>query len=141
MLDTYVKLLKDNAIKVTPQRLEILRYLDQHHTHPTVDEIYSALKTKNPALSKTTVYNSIETLKKHKLIQSLTISGSETRYDLTGRLHHHFLCQCCGAIIDINISCPNINTIIQNGHRVDEVHGYFKGICRDCIQKGRTTDG
>jgi Fe2+ or Zn2+ uptake regulation protein len=141
MLNTYVKLLKDNAIKITPQRLEILRYLDEHHTHPTVDEIYSALKTKNPSLSKTTVYNALETLKKHKLIQCLTISGSETRYDITRKLHHHFLCQSCGAIIDIEITCPNINTIIQNGHRVDEVHGYFKGICKACIKKGRTSCG
>jgi Fe2+ or Zn2+ uptake regulation protein len=141
MLNTYVKLLKDHAIKITPQRLEILRYLDEHHTHPTVDEIYSALKTKTPSLSKTTVYNSLETLKTHKLIQSLTISGPETRYDITRRLHHHFLCQCCGAIIDIEITCPNVNKIIQDGYRVDEVHGYFKGICKECIKKGRTSRG
>ena len=41
MLEHYVKLLKTNAIKITPQRLEILKYLSEHHTHPTVDEIYS----------------------------------------------------------------------------------------------------
>ena len=141
MLDTYVKLLKDNTIKITPQRLEILKYLAEHHTHPTVDQIYSALKTKNPSLSKTTVYNSLETLKKHKLIQSITISGSETRYDITQGLHHHFLCQCCGAIIDIEIACPNINKIVQGGHHVEEVHGYFKGVCKDCIKKGRNAHG
>ena len=141
MLDTYVKLLKDNTIKITPQRIEILKYLSQHHTHPTVDQIYSALKTKNPSLSKTTVYNSLETLKKHKLIQSITISGSETRYDITQGLHHHFLCHCCSAIIDIEIACPNINKIIQSGHHVEEVHGYFKGVCKDCIKKGRTAHG
>jgi Fe2+ or Zn2+ uptake regulation protein len=141
MLNTYVKLLKDNAIKITPQRLEILRYLDEHHTHPTVDEIYSALKTKNPSLSKTTVYNSLETLKKHKLIQSLTISSSETRYDIKHGLHHHFLCQHCGAIIDIEITCPNVNKIVHGGHRVEEVHGYFRGICKECIKKGRNSTG
>jgi Fe2+ or Zn2+ uptake regulation protein len=141
MLDTYVKLLKDNTIKITPQRLEILKYLAEHHTHPTVDQIYSALKTKNPSLSKTTVYNSLETLKKHKLIQSITISGSETRYDIMQGLHHHFLCQCCGAIIDIEIACPNVNKIVQGGHHVEEVHGYFKGVCKDCIKKGRTAHG
>ncbi len=141
MLNPYVKLLKDNAIKITPQRLEILRYLDEHHTHPTVDEIYSALKTKNPSLSKTTVYNAVETLKKHKLIQSLTISGSETRYDLAHRLHHHFLCQCCGTIIDIDLTCPNVNKTVLGGHRVEEVHGYFRGICKECIKKGRNTTG
>lgn len=141
MLNTYAKLLKDHAIKITPQRLEILRYLDQHHTHPTVDQIYLALKKKNPSLSKTTVYNSVETLKKHKLIQSLTISGSETRYDIAQGLHHHFLCQHCGAIIDIEMTCPNINKTILGGHRVEEVHGYFRGVCKDCIKKGRNTSG
>lgn len=141
MLDYYVKLLKDNTIKITPQRLEILRYLDEHHTHPTADNIYSSLKTKSPSLSKTTVYNSLETLKKHKIIQSITISGSESRYDIYKGLHHHFLCESCGTIIDIEIACPNINKIVRGGHHVDEVHGYFKGICKTCIKKGRHARG
>lgn len=141
MLDHYVKLLKDNTIKITPQRLEILRYLDEHHTHPTADNIYSALKTKSPSLSKTTVYNSLETLKKHKIIQSITISGSESRYDIYKELHHHFLCESCGTIIDIEIACPNINKIVKGGHHVDEVHGYFKGICKTCMKKGRHARG
>jgi Fe2+ or Zn2+ uptake regulation protein len=141
MLDYYVKLLKDNAIKITPQRLEILRYMDEHHTHPTADNIYSALKTKSPSLSKTTVYNSLETLKKHRLIQSITISGSESRYDIFKGLHHHFLCESCGTIIDIEIACPNVNKIVKGGHHVDEVHGYFKGICKTCMKKGRNARG
>ena len=141
MLNYYVKLLKDNAIKITPQRLEILRYMDEHHTHPTADNIYSALKTKSPSLSKTTVYNSLETLKKHRLIQSITISGSESRYDIFKGLHHHFLCESCGTIIDIEIACPNVNKIVKGGHHVDEVHGYFKGICKTCMKKGRNARG
>ena len=52
-------------------------------------------------------------------------------------MHHHFLCNICGDIIDIDIKCPNIDRIIREGHRIDEVHGYFKGICKKCINKGR----
>jgi len=141
MLTHYVTLLKDNNIKITPQRLEILKYLDEHHTHPTADNIYSALKTKSPSLSKTTVYNSLETLKKHKLIQSITISGSEARFDINHGLHHHFLCEYCGAIIDIDMTCPNLDKIIKGGHQVNEVHGYFRGICKNCMKKGRNTTG
>ena len=81
MFEEYVKLLKENSLKITPQRLEILRYLDEHRTHPTVDEIYCALKEKNPSLSKTTVYNSVDVLRDNGIIQSITISGSEQRYD------------------------------------------------------------
>lgn len=135
MFEKYLKLLKENQIKVTPQRLEILKYLDEHRTHPTVDEIFSELKGKNPALSKTTVYNSVDVLKEHGLIQSITISGSELRYDFKHGMHHHFLCKKCDNIIDINIECPNIGKMLESGHKVEAVHGYFKGICKKCLKK------
>jgi Fe2+ or Zn2+ uptake regulation protein len=134
-LEKYVRLLKENQIKITPQRLIILKYLDEHRTHPDVDKIYSKLKEKNPALSKTTVYNSLEILRKHDLIQPLTISGSESRYDFKNTMHHHFLCKKCGDIIDIDIKCQNAEKISENGHKIDEVHGYFKGTCKKCMKK------
>ena len=135
-LEKYVTILKQNQLKITPQRLAIMKYLDENRTHPTADRIYIDLKEKNPALSKTTVYNSVETLKEHDIIQSLTISGSESRYDFENKMHHHFLCKKCGTIIDIGIKCPNIGKIIESGHNVEEVHGYFKGICKKCMKKG-----
>lgn len=131
----YVALLKKHKLKITPQRLAILTYLDTHHTHPTAEEIYSALKTSNPSLSKTTVYNAVETLRSHYIIQTLTISANERRFDIRDDLHHHFLCKRCGKIIDINIDCPNIKRIEQLGYRIDEVHGYFKGICKECLRR------
>ncbi len=134
-MEKYVRLLKENQIKITPQRLSILKYLDEHRTHPDADKIYSKLKEKNPALSKTTVYNSLEILRKHDLIQSLTISGSESRYDFKNTMHHHFLCKKCGDIIDIDIKCPNAEKISENGYKIDEVHGYFKGTCKKCMKK------
>ena len=141
MFEKYVKLLKENSIKITPQRLEILKYLDENRTHPTVDEIYSELKEKNPSLSKTTVYNSVDILRGHGLIQSLTISGSELRYDFKHGMHHHFLCKKCGNIIDIDIECPNIGKMLESGHKVEEVHGYFKGTCKKCLEKGTNENG
>ncbi len=135
MFEKYVRLLQENQIKITSQRLEILKYLDEHRTHPTVDEIYSALKENNPALSKTTVYNSVDILLNHGLIQSITISGSELRYDFKHGMHHHFLCKKCGEIFDVDIECPNIQKTLDSGYRVEEVHGYFKGICKKCLKK------
>jgi len=136
MLEKYVKILKNESLKVTPQRLEILRFLDNHKSHPTVDEIYQNIKKTNPSLSKTTVYNSLDVLENHGIIQSISISVSEKRYDIKNQMHHHFLCKKCGRIIDIDIKCPNINKVIEQGHYVEEVHGYFKGICKECVNKG-----
>jgi len=135
MLEKYVELLKEHSLKITPQRLQILKYLDTHNTHPTVEEIYSELKKSSPSLSKTTVYNSLETLQKHSLIQLLTISGTQARYDFKHDMHHHFLCTNCGKIIDIDIKCPNIEKIVKEGYEIEEVHGYFKGLCKQCVQQ------
>ena len=134
-LEKYVKILKEKNLKVTPQRLIVLKYLGEHCTHPTTDEIYSNLKSNNPSLSKTTVYNTLEILEKHGIVQSITISGSELRYDFKEGMHHHFLCKKCGRIIDIDIECPNLGKMLECGHNVDEVHGYFKGICIECKNK------
>jgi len=136
-LEKYVELLKNNNLKITHQRLEILKYLDTHMTHPTADEIFSELKKKNPALSKTTIYNALETLQKNNLVQNLTISSSEQRYEIKEKMHHHFLCNKCGKIVDIEITCPNINKILKQGHHVMEVHGYFKGYCKECLKKDK----
>jgi len=136
MFKKYVNQLKENNLKVTPQRLEILKYLDEHRTHPTVDEIYKKLKKNNPSLSKTTVYNSVEILYDHGLIQSITITGNEARYDFKQGMHHHFLCKTCGEIIDIDVACPRLGKMLECGHEVQEVHGYFKGICKKCLKKG-----
>lgn len=136
-MEKYEKMLKDNRIRLTHQRLEVLKYLDHNRTHPTADEIYSDLKKDNPSLSKTTVYNTLETFERQGIIQSLSISGSELRYDFKTKIHHHFLCKKCGQIIDIDIECPNIGKVLEKGHQVTEVHGYFKGICKDCLNKNK----
>ena len=141
MFNKYVGLLKENSIKITPQRLEILKYLNDYRIHPTADQIYSDLKEKTPSLSKTTVYNSLELFKEHGIIHTLTISGSEIRYDFNCTMHHHFLCKKCGRIIDLNISCPHIKKIREEGYQIDEAHGYFKGICKECLQKEKTKVG
>jgi Fur family peroxide stress response transcriptional regulator len=134
-LEGYVEILKKHSLKITPQRLEILKYLDRHKTHPTANEIYTALKKKNPSLSKTTVYNSLDALIKNNIINELTISRSELRYDYKETMHQHFLCKRCGKIIDIDVECPNLNKMLNGKHKIEEVHGYFKGICEHCLKK------
>ncbi len=134
-LETYVEILKKYDMKITPQRLEILKYLDKNKIHPTANQIYSALKKKNPSLSKTTVYNSLDILNKNHIIDELTISKSESRYDFEPEPHHHFLCRNCGEITDIKVECPYLDSILKGKNKVEEVHGYFKGICEECLKK------
>ena len=48
--------LQQAGLRPSIQRVAILEYINQHYTHPTIEEIYDALSKKIPTLSKTTVY-------------------------------------------------------------------------------------
>ncbi len=131
-------LLKTKGLKPTYQRLKILEYLDKHMDgHPTVEMIYEALSREIPTLSMTTIYNAVNAFLDRGLVSAVTITGTEVRYDFTTSHHHHFLCKKCGRIIDIDIQCPVMerNTNETYGHKIQEVHGYFKGLCKDCLKK------
>ena len=48
-----VERLQSHHIKPSVQRMAIMKYLMEHRTHPTVDEIYTSLAPEMPTLSKT----------------------------------------------------------------------------------------
>ena len=136
-MEDYVLILKQKGLKVTPQRLEIMRYLDKNRIHPNVDHIYTQLKKKNPSLSKTTVYNVIDDLSENGVIQVLTINKSEILCDFNNNPHHHFMCKECGSIFDLEdrYNFDIIERIRSEGFRVDEAFGYFRGLCISCNKK------
>lgn len=129
-------LLKMRGLKPTYQRLRIIEYMNRHMDgHPTVDMIYEALSKEIPTLSMTTIYNALNAFVENGLVSTVTITGTEIRYDPTTSPHHHFLCKECGKILDINIECPVGEKKETHGHKIEEVHGYFKGLCKDCLKK------
>jgi len=134
-MEKYKQILSERGIKPTYQRIKILEYLDKNHTHPTVDMIYAALYKKVPTLSKTTVYNTLDVLRQHGLVDLLTITESEVRYEYIVQPHHHFYCRQCGKIIDLDVTCIYQEEMCVEGHKIEAIHGYFKGICSECLSK------
>lgn len=131
-------LLSDKGLKPTYQRLRILDYLNKHKDdHLTAEKIYEALAKKMPVLSMTTVYNTLNSLLRVGLVSAVTITGTEVRYDFITTPHHHFLCRKCGRIFDIAVDCPVARKKRIEGYKIEEVHGYFKGMCKDCLKKQR----
>ncbi len=129
-----IKRLQSHHIKPSLQRIAIMSYLMEHCTHPTVDEIYTALAPDIPTLSKTTVYNTLKLLTEQGATQTLTIDERNTCYEATTSPHAHFLCKRCGRIYDI--PCHKHTQVPSEaqceGHTVQEVHHYYKGICKQC---------
>ena len=132
-----IKKLEARHIRPSVQRIAIMKYLMEHRTHPTVEEIYTALSPYIPTLSKTTVYNTLKLLNEHGAIQTLTIDEHYTCYDADTSPHGHFLCKRCGKIYDVEGKVEQVERCeIVEGHFVQEIHYYYKGICKTCYQEG-----
>jgi Fur family peroxide stress response transcriptional regulator len=132
--------LTSKGIKPTYQRTAILGFLQNNRTHPTIKSIHDKLVKSIPTLSKTTLYSTLELFAVKGLVTPLTIDQSEARYDGMTTPHHHLFCERCGRIIDVNVSCANSRRGEIEGHRIKEVHGYFKGICKDCLKQTYKTN-
>lgn len=127
-------LLLKNGLKPTYQRIVIYDFLDQNRIHPTVDTIYSMVHKELPTISKTTIYNTLNLFLDKNLILGLTITGLEMHFDINTKPHHHFYCVTCGKVYDLEIHCSHSNnkSNIIDGNLIREIHGYFKGICKNC---------
>lgn len=138
-METAREKLKSVGVSVTQPRVEILEFLMTHHIHPTVDTIYNELLKTDPGLSRTTVYNTVQLLTRHGLLTSLNIDDTHVNLDGNTTPHAHLLCRVCGKIVDLpltGISAEQASgTFGMEGNMVEEVHQYYKGVCKDCIKK------
>jgi len=126
--------LLNNHIKPSYSRVKILEYIIDKRNHPTVEEIYSELLKELPTLSKTTVYNTLNTLLKANLIRLITIEEHEARYDADITEHGHFKCLQCGCVYDFGISLENNNIAGLDGFLIEDKNVYFKGVCQSCLE-------
>lgn len=126
------KVLEEKNISPSLQRVIILKYLQEHKNHPTVDELYNALRDDIPTLSKTTVYNTLRLFSDSGIVHQLSIPGNEAHYDFEGEFHAHFICEKCGGIYDIDMGNISMLTNEYDGHSVRNMEVIYRGICKEC---------
>jgi Fur family transcriptional regulator, peroxide stress response regulator len=129
-----LKKLKTKNIRLSHQRLKVLEYLTLNLCHPTVEQIYNSLHSEVPTLSKTTVYNTLNSLTEAGLVRIINIEDNETRYDIRTNNHGHFKCKSCKNIFDFDIDIDKFSTYELNDFEVNDKNVYFKGICPKCIK-------
>lgn len=134
-MEKHAETLRSHGIKPSFTRMLILSYLAEQATHPTVEEIYQALVSTIPTLSKTTVYNTLHLFEQRKLARAVMLKDQETRYDLAAHPHAHFQCLSCKTVFDTS-AFPQLSAPEEfQMHRVEDVSILFTGLCHSCQQE------
>ena len=97
--------LSELGYRLTPQRMMIVSAIEKSDDHISAEEIYAQVVAKYPHVNISTVYRSLELLKRLGLVTETDFGGGRLRYHPVGKGHHHHLvCQECGAIIALDES-------------------------------------
>ena len=80
------------GLKLTPQRMAIVKELALDETHPTAQEIFERLRPGLPTMSFATVYNTLGALTSAGLCSAMSLSPGSGRFDPNMTPHHHVVC-------------------------------------------------
>lgn len=116
-MDKYSQILRQNGLKVTPQRLSILFELDKKN-HPTIDELYEIIQKSYPNISLATIYKNIKVLEEKGLVVSVDVYG-KTYYDIYLYPHAHCCCENCGNIFDMDINTDKYLKLLLNDTKLN----------------------
>lgn len=120
--------------RMTRQRLAIMACFQKRNRPLNIEEIVSVIACSIPDISTSTVYRNLKLLMKDGKIQIVNIPGGETRYELVKHTHHHhFHCQSCNCLYNIE-GCPQgIGSIVPEGFKMIDHHITLSGYCKNCL--------
>jgi Fur family transcriptional regulator, peroxide stress response regulator len=131
----FVDTCRRQGLKVTHQRIEVLRELAGTDEHPHAETVYTNVRRRLPSISLDTVYRTLRLLEDRGLITRVGSVEDRARFDANTDRHHHFVCSGCGSVSDFysdvldSFSAPP--EVAELGC-VDSIYVELRGLCRQC---------
>jgi Fur family transcriptional regulator, peroxide stress response regulator len=135
-VDEVIERLRAQGMRVTPQRVAVLKILIDNDEHLSAEDIYARVQTDYPMMGLATIYKTISMLKEMGEITELNIDNSSARFDGSRKPPHpHFVCSQCNTIIDLDenllADIPK-NVSQQTGYQITNYRLDFFGLCPNC---------
>jgi Fur family ferric uptake transcriptional regulator len=112
-VEIFKDFLKRGKNRITSERFEVLDAALEHEGHFGADDLYVKMKNSNSAVSRATVYNTLELLSQCDLISKRNFGDNITRFEsnFKKQTHDHLICVDCGKITEF--SDPRIKKLPQ----------------------------
>jgi len=128
--------LGEQGYRLTPQRMLVLEAIAGSDHHISAEEIYAQVVAKYSHVNISTIYRTLDLLKRLGLVTETDLGGGRVRYHPVDKGHHHHLvCQACGAIIDLDesvLSSLKSRLLQEYKFSADLKHLAIFGHCANC---------
>ena len=131
----YVKssneMLRKRGYRLTPQRHMILSVIQEADGHLNIDQILERVQERNPYVSLSTVYRTLELLRELGLVRENHLPGEQPHYETAeSAAHHHLVCRRCRTVIHLE------DTLLGNLHEQLQQQYTFHGLTLDMVAAG-----
>jgi len=133
-VDKTINKCRASGMRITAQRVEILKLLEGNRTHPTAEEIFRDVKKSQPAISRATVYNTINILVELDELRELVYTSGPRRFDPDLTPHDHAVCIKCGGFFDVKSDNDVRSSIFidEKPFKVKSRDTTYHGLCQVC---------
>ena len=84
-----IKILAENDLRVTPQRVAVLEVIMGLENHPTAEDIVDYIRLNFPHVPIGTVYKILDAFVQKGITQRIRTENDSMRYDAVLQTHHH----------------------------------------------------
>lgn len=130
------KIIRALNLKVTTQRMAILKALNEGRRHVTAQELFEKVNGPHPEIGFATVYRFLRTLTEGEFVTEVRMGGLPARYEVNSKTHHdHLTCVRCGKICEFeNKTIESLQEKVakQFGFRLTHHVLELYGVCPDC---------
>lgn len=134
--ETIKRSLESSGLRCTPQRYAVMAFLMDCERHPTAAEIFETVNRGDPRSSRATIYNNLRDLVQAGLVREVAVEGRAARFDGKPMRHHHFICDRCGDVEDMEwFDVPKPSSRTLGMRRLRESELIFRGLCTKCAPR------
>jgi len=135
-LESNRRALNVTGLRITSQRALILEVIRRGHLD--ADEIYRQARAKQPRLSLSTVYRTLQLFKKLGLVEEFHFDEAHHHYEVKPSAeHHHLVCLGCGRVVEFQYPLARLvkrNVTEAKDFEITGVEIRMTGYCPKCRQ-------
>jgi Fur family transcriptional regulator, ferric uptake regulator len=124
------------SIRHTRQKDAIRKAFSEADRPLSLEEALAAAQQHHRGLGIATVYRNIKALVEDRWLTAVEIPGDSPRYEISGKKHHHhFQCNDCGKLYELEGCDEQIKPRLPRGFRATGHEFFLYGICASCTPK------
>jgi Fur family transcriptional regulator, ferric uptake regulator len=124
----------NNGTRNTKQKNAIRKAFVETGRALSPEEVLAYAQRSVPDLSVATIYRNLKNMMETGWLVTVQLPGEPPRYELSGKAHHHhFWCNDCGKVYELEGCIPRVKTKLPRGFRALHHELLLYGTCAACL--------